>query len=133
MSHPARFSDDDPYLARLRRICVAFPRAAEKNTHGRPAFFTKKIFTLFGAVPPGDHDSDQWAQSVVVLPSADERAALLADERFFHPAYYGPYGWVGLDLRAATVDWDEVAELVDASYRNTATVTLVRELVARHS
>ena len=132
MSHPARFRPDDPYLIRLREICLGLPRSAEKNSHGRPAFFTKKVFAMFGAVPPGDHDSDRWSQSLVVLPDPDERAALLDDDRFFHPAYLGPSGWVGLDFRAASVDWDEVTELVDASFRNTATVTLVRELDARH-
>jgi predicted DNA-binding protein (MmcQ/YjbR family) len=29
----------------------------------------------------------------------------------------GPYGWLGLDFTAAKVDWAEVRELVDASYR----------------
>lgn len=33
MSHPRRFEDDDPYLARLRRICLALPEAAEKGPH----------------------------------------------------------------------------------------------------
>jgi len=131
MSHPARYTDADPYLARLREICLALPQAGEKVSHGRPAFHTKKIFALFGGVVPGDHYNDRWAQSVVFLPDPGEHDALLADERFFHPAYYGPSGWVGLDLRVAGVDWAEVAELVDASYRNTATKTLVAELDAR--
>lgn len=71
-------------------------------------------------MPKGDHGSDVLARSVLVLPDPKKkRQALLADERFFTPGYYGPYGWVGLNF-AAEVDWDEVAELVDSSFRNAA-------------
>ena len=128
MSNPRRFEDDDPYLARLRRICLALPEASEKESHGHPNFYTKKVFAVFGGVVKGDHDSDRWAQSVLVLPDLLTREAALSDERFFVPGYYGPYGWIGLDFRAAEVDWDEVAELVTESYRNTAAVRLTRPL-----
>ena len=33
------------------------------------------------------------------------------------PPTWAPSGWLGLDFTAAEVDWDEVRELVDASYR----------------
>ncbi len=128
MSHPRRYEDDDPYLTELRRICLALPEASEKESHGHPNFYTKKVFAVFGGVVKGDHDSDRWAQSVLVLPDLLTRESALSDERFFVPGYYGPYGWIGLDFRAAEVDWDEVAELVTESYRNTAAVRLTRLL-----
>lgn len=128
MSNPRRFEDDDPYLARLRRICLALPEAAEKESHGHPNFYTRKVFAVFGGVVKGDHSSDRWSQSVLVLPNLLTREAALSDERFFVPGYYGPYGWIGLDFRAADVDWDEVADLVEESYRNTAIARLVRLL-----
>jgi hypothetical protein len=40
----------------------------------------------------------------------------------------GPSGWLGLDLEAADVDWDEVGELVDASYRLVAPKKLIKRL-----
>ena len=40
--------------------------------------------------------------------------------------YLGPSGWLGLDFGAAEVDWDEVGELVDASFRLTASARLIR-------
>jgi hypothetical protein len=126
MSHPRRFEPDDPFLARLRQLCLALPEAAEKDAHGHPSFYTKKVFAIFGGVVKGDHYSDRWAQSVLVLPDLLTREAALSDERFFVPAYYGPYGWIGLDFRAAEVDWDEVGDLVEQSYRNTAPARLVK-------
>lgn len=130
MTYPVRFANDDPLLAGLREICLALPQAAEKLSHGHPNFYTKKVFAIFGGSVPGDHASNEYGQSVLVLPDAAERVALLADERFFHPAYYGPSGWVGLNFRIGKPDWDEVAEMVDTSYRNTAGKRLVAELDA---
>lgn len=132
MPHPLSIDPDDPHLGRVREICLALPGADEKVSHGRPCFFTKKVFAIFGGVVKGDHDPGPYACSLIVLPEPDDRLALLEDERFYLPGYYGPAGWVGLDFRACggvdRVDWDEVAELVDASYRRTAPVTLVRQL-----
>lgn len=113
------FDDDDPLLARLRGLALAFPDAAEKVSHGRPAFFTKKIFAYYGASVRDQGEWVQHGQAVVILPEADEAPALRADPRVFVPAYLGAYGWLGLDVDAES-DWDEVGELLDASYRLTA-------------
>jgi hypothetical protein len=48
------------------------------------------------------------------------------------PAYLGGYGWIGLDLTEDT-DWDEISELLDASYRRTAGPRRVALLDARTS
>lgn len=130
MSHPQRFDDDDPVLARLKKICLALPGADVKVSHGRPSFFTKKIFAGYGAVLKGDHDSGRYDQALVFMPASDELAALQQDDRFFTPAYWGPYGWIGLDL-SSKPDWDEVAELVEDSYRLTAPKKLIKELDER--
>ena len=125
------FDRDDPLLARVRRIALALPGAAEKISHGRPAFFTKKVFTYYGgSVRRGAGDWIQHAQSVMLLLEEDERAALIDDPRTFIPAYLGPSGWLGFDL-APTSDFDEVAELIDSSFRTTAPARLVRELDAK--
>lgn len=128
MPHPPRFSEDDPYLHQARAIALALPGAQEKISHGRPHFFTVKVFAMYGAVVKGDHTSQALARSVVILPDATEREALLQDPRFVVPGYVGAYGWLALDLTHGIPDWREVAELIDASYRITAPVSLVRQL-----
>ncbi len=40
--------------------------------------------------------------------------------KFYSPAYIGPRGWVGLRLDRGRVDWDEVRDLVMASYLQVA-------------
>jgi len=123
------FDDDDPLLARVRELAATFPGADEKVSHGRPAFFTTKVFAYYG----GSHKVDgEWVQhphSIVVQPDPADRPALLEDPRVWIPAYLGPSGWIGVDLDEDG-DWDEVVELLDASFRLTAPRRLVGELDA---
>ena len=134
MAHPIMFDPDDPYLARVRAICLALPEAGEKVAHGRPTFFTQKVFAYYGGTVKGDHDPESYGRSLLFAADPDDRPALIEDDRFFEPAYLAPYGWLGLNFRAAgsvdQVDWSEVVELVDASYRRTAPARLVNALDA---
>ena len=141
MAHPIMFDDADPVLARVREVALALPGAAEKISHGRPAFFTQKVFCYYGGSQRIDGERVPHDQAVVLLPDPDEAPALRQDPRFWVPAYLGPSGWLGLDLEEGGeggevgegADWSEVAELVDASYRVTAPRRLVAELDARAS
>lgn len=126
------YDDSDPGLAELREICLGFPGAEERISHGRPTFRVGKIFAAFGGsekLAPGDHR--RVPSALIVKADPAEVLALDEDPRFFVPAYYGPFGWRALDLAAPDVDWIEVGELVDASYRLIAPVRRIRELDAR--
>lgn len=119
VAHPKMFEDDDPLLGRVREVALGLPDADEKVSHGRPAFFTTKVFAYYGGSRRVDGEWVQHGQAIIVLPDEDDRRALLEDPRVFVPAYLGPSGWIGVDLDDDT-DWTEVAELLDASYRRTA-------------
>lgn len=127
MTHPLMFSPDDPLLARVRDIALTFPEADEKVSHGRPAFFTQKVFCYFGGSQRIDEEWVAHDAAIMVRPDADDDPALRQDPRFWVPAYLGPSGWLGSDLDEDT-DWQEIAELVDASYRMTAPRRLVKQL-----
>ncbi|CAH0153402.1 MULTISPECIES: MmcQ/YjbR family DNA-binding protein [unclassified Microbacterium] len=130
MAHPLMFSPDDPLLARVRAIALTFPEAAEKVSHGRPAFFTQKVFCYFGGSVRIDGDWVAHDAGIMVRPDAEDDPALRQDPRFWVPAYLGPSGWLGIDLDDDT-DWQEIAELIDASYRVTAPRRFVADLDAR--
>ena len=122
MTHPRMYRDDDPYLAELREVCLALPESKEVEAWGRPTFRAgKKIFAVFS----GDDDH---AFAVIFKPDPAERPALLEDPRVYAPAYFGPAGWLALDLTAAPVDWDEVAELAEDSYRQVALKRMLKAL-----
>lgn len=128
--HPQMFDEDDPYLQRVRELAGSLPGVDAKVSHGRPAFFTKKVFAYYGGSLKVDGEWVQHSHSLVILPDPGDRLALLDDDRTYVPAYLGPSGWIGLDLDDST-DWTEVAELLDASYRLTAPKKLIAELDAR--
>lgn len=130
MAHPLMFDDADPHLARVRGLALALPDAAEKISHGHPAFFTTKVFAYYGGSVKVEGTYVQHECSVIVLVDDDDRRALLEDVRCYVPAYLGVSGWIGLDLDDRT-DWDEVRELLDASYRRTAGTRRVAALDAR--
>jgi hypothetical protein len=122
MAHPRMYDDGDPYLAEVRAVFLDFPEAVEVEAWGRPTFRAgKKIFGLFSG-------TDERPAGVIVKPDGEDRAALLADDRFYAPPYWGPSGWLALDLDAAPVDWDEVRELADASYRQVALKRMIQAL-----
>jgi hypothetical protein len=116
------YRDDDPYLSELRAVCLALPETAEVEAWGRPTFRAgKKMFAVFTG-------SEEERYTLIFKPEVDERPALVEDERFHVPPYFGPGGWLGLDFTAAPVDWDEVAELVESSYRQVALKRMLKAL-----
>jgi len=121
MAHPKMYSDDDPYLTELRAACLAMPEATEVEAWGRPTFRAGKIFATFSGVEGRPY-------GVIFKPEASDRQALLTESRFYAPPYYGPGGWLALDFEAAPVDWDEVAELVEDSYRQIALKRMIKAL-----
>ena len=122
MSHPRMYSDDDPYLADVRRVALALPEAVEVEAWGRPTFRAgKKMFAVF----TGYQDE---RYSIVFKPDGGQRQALVKDSRVYVPRYYGPSGWLALDLTAAPVDWDEIADLLECSYRQVALKRMLVEL-----
>ncbi|GHD45769.1 MmcQ/YjbR family DNA-binding protein [Mycetocola manganoxydans] len=115
------FDPADPVVARVRAICVDYPEFAEVEAWGRPTFRAgKKLFVVMGSSMDRPH-------TMVFKPDPDERPALLTDDRFFVPPYFGPGGWLGMDLSVEQTDWQFVAELIDTSYRQ---VALKRQLAA---
>ena len=133
MPHPIMFRDDDLGLAQVRGIALGFPEAFEKISWGRPVFCAPKMFVMYGGSAKTGTAREYLSYPCSILVKVDEsdRRALEQDVRFFYPAYLGPAGWLGLDFTASSkVDWDEVRELVDASFRLTAAKKLIKRLEA---
>jgi predicted DNA-binding protein (MmcQ/YjbR family) len=96
---------------RLRRICLALPEAAEKETWGDPTFRVRD--RIFAMVKRGDGRISLWCKA----PPGSQAVLVGADPaRFFVPPYVGGKGWVGMRLDRGP-DWAEAALLVRRSYR----------------
>ena len=116
---------EDERIGRCRDICMACPEAEMEHVQHFRFLVRGKPFAYFVINHHGDgRIAVEWRMAV------EERDALLADDlvRFFMPSYVGRYGWMGLDLDAAPVNWDEVAAYVHESYRILAPKALARAL-----
>ncbi len=126
MEHPQVVEPGDPVVSAVRDICADYPEFAEVEAWGRPTFRAgKKLFVVMGS-------SMDRPGTMVFKPDPDERPALLEDDRFFVPPYFGPAGWLGMELAADATDWTFVAELIDTSYRQVALKRQLAALDERH-
>jgi hypothetical protein len=134
MEHPIMFDEDDPVLAALRARVLALPGAVETITFGRPWWRTQapkgRVFGIYGGGTKGPEKVPH-PRALLVLIDPDELPARMQDQRFFVPAYFGPRGWLGIDVDAPDTDWTEVDELLDAAFRCVAPKVLLQELDSR--
>jgi hypothetical protein len=113
---------------RLRAICAALPEVTERVSHGAVTFFVRGKRTV--CYLTDDHHGDGILAVVAAAPPGVQEEVVRADpDRFYRPPYVGHRGWIGLRVDLDP-DWDEVAGVVEESYRCVAPVTLVRQLDA---
>ena len=113
-------------LAKVRAIALALPETTERLSHSAPSFFIrdKKTFVNFWDDHHGDGRLALW---VAAPPGVQAQLAEQEPDRFFVPPYVGHRGWLGVRLDV-DVDWDEVAGIIEDSYRQVAPKTLLKML-----
>jgi predicted DNA-binding protein (MmcQ/YjbR family) len=100
-------------IERLRELCLRFPESQEQPFGGvtTPTWRVNgKIFAQWEPKPV----------EAVWFKAAPGGQSILVDSRpevYFVPPYMGLVGWVGARLASDVLDWDELAELIDESYR----------------
>jgi predicted DNA-binding protein (MmcQ/YjbR family) len=130
MRQPAKVNPS-ALLQTLSKICLSLPEAIRKDSGDFADFrVRKKPFVYF----LNNHHGDQII-SVCCRAEMGENVdrASREPQRFYLPAYIGPRGWFGLRLDGPAVDWSEVRNLVELSYRLAAPKTLVKTLDAADS
>ena len=113
--HPSSsHSSEDPRLTRLTEIALAFPETS-RQIYGSHAQFLvrKKTFAYF---LDNHHGDGIVSLACKVLPGEHKALVEAQPRRFYLPAYIGSRGWVALRLDVGKVDWDEVRDLLLASY-----------------
>jgi len=118
----------DKKLAKLTGICRALP-SAERTLGGSHATYRVRgrVFAYF----LDDHHGDGILSVCVKSELGENVDRVRRDpERYYLPDHIGPRGWFGLRLDRGRVDWREVANVVERSFRLTAPKTLVAKLDA---
>lgn len=122
---------EEPRLTRLAAICASLPEAVRADM-GSHAQFTvrKKTFAYF----LNDHHGDGIVSVCTrAFPGESSKLIEAHPRKFYSPAYIGPRGWVGLRLDRGKVDWDEVRDLVTASYLQAAPKKLAEQVEGQFS
>lgn len=119
----------DEALRRIRAICLPFPAATERPSHGSPAFFVqeKKTFAMYLDDHHGDGRLAIWCPAP---PGVQAELVSAEPARFFVPPYVGHRGWLGVRLDVDP-DWTEIAEILKDAYRQVAPKRLAAELDRR--
>ena len=100
-------------LARVRKICLAFPDTTERASHGESAFFVKR--RSFANTDAYHHGAAHYSLWVAAPLGAQDLLVRGDAEHFFRPPYVGGRGWVGLTLDNGP-DWDAVERIVADGY-----------------
>lgn len=111
--------------ARVRDICLALPEVVEKpfGGHTAPSYRVRDKFFVMTS-------EDGGSMTFKAGPGVQEALVGSDPERFFVPKYVGHRGWLGARLDADQ-DWDELAELIEESYRLIAPKRLIDRLDRR--
>lgn len=115
-------------VQRVRELCLALPAVEERLSHGEPTWFVggKKTFVMFA----DRHHDDRVGIWCAAGPGVQESLVAQRPMQYFRPPYVGHRGWLGIYLDVS-VDWGEVADLVDDAFRMVAPKSLIAELDQR--
>ena len=126
--HPVRpvSSRDAAAVARVRKLCLAFPEADERRSHGEPTWFAGRG-KVFAMLDNHHHGSAHLALWLPMPPGVQESLVAADPARCFRPPYVGPAGWVGVVLDPP--DWELVAKLLREAFLHVAGARLRTKLL----
>lgn len=127
----SRGNDPQWLLERVRELALALPETHARESHGSPGFRvgtekSGKFFAYFA----DQHHGTPHISLLVKCGSIDELEGLVeAQPQAYHkPAYYGASGWIGVILNRPGVDWEDVADWLQRSWRMVAPRSVTRLL-----
>jgi hypothetical protein len=101
-------------FAKIQQLCLSFPEASERESHGAPTFFVKdkKSFVQYHINHHGDGRIALWCAA----PSGVQHMHVEAwPAHYFIPAYVGHLGWLGVRLDRG-LEWKEIHNVIHDAY-----------------
>lgn len=109
-------------------LAQQLPEVGRKTSHGSPGWSVGgdkgKLFAIIA-----DHHHGEEAVGLLVKASgADEMTGLIEAQPdvYYWPKYYGASGWLGVKLNRRDVDWDQVRDWLERSWRACAPPRLTK-------
>ena len=118
---------------RVDQLAGGFAEVGRKTSHGSPGWAVggEKSGKLFAILADRHHGED--AVGLLVRASGpDEMSGLIEAQPdiYYWPKYYGASGWLGLKLNRRDVDWEQVRDWLERSWRAAAPPRLTKLLRA---
>jgi predicted DNA-binding protein (MmcQ/YjbR family) len=117
---------EDARLIRITALCLALPEVV-RSVRGEHADFRvrQRVFAYF----LNNHHGDGIVAICCKSELGEHVDRVRSDpQRFYLPAYIGARGWFGLRLDVGPIDWREVQNVLELSYRLLAPARLARAL-----
>jgi len=126
--YAARPFDSAWIESQVDALAQQLPEVGRKTSHGSPGWSAGgekgKLFAIIA-----DHHHGEKAVGLLVKASgADEMTGLIEaqPEIYYWPKYYGASGWLGIKLNRRDVDWTQVGEWLERSWRACAPPRLTK-------
>jgi predicted DNA-binding protein (MmcQ/YjbR family) len=119
----AHTTTEGKLLARISETCFSLPEVT-RTVNGDHADFRvrRKVFAYF----LNNHHGDGIVSVCVKFELGENVDRATAHPgTYYLPAYMGKRGWFGMYLNRGPIDWIEVKNIVELSYRLAAPKTLV--------
>lgn len=115
--------------SKVDALASKFDEVGRKTSHGSPGWSVggEKSGKLFAIIADRHHGED--AVGLLVKASGpDEMTGLIEAQPdvYYWPKYYGASGWLGLKLNRRDVDWDQVRDWLERSWRASAPPRLTK-------
>ena len=113
---------------KVDELARELPQVGRKTSHGSPGWSVGgekgKLFAIIA-----DHHHGEEAVGLLVKASGpDEMAGLIETQPdvYYWPKYYGASGWLGVKLNRRDVDWQQVRDWLERSWRACAPPRLTK-------
>jgi phosphoribosylglycinamide formyltransferase-1 len=110
------------------RLARLLPEVGRKTSHGSPGWSVGGEKGKLFAIIANQHHGENAIGLLVKASGPDEMTGLIETqpEKYYWPKYYGASGWLGLKLNRRDVDWAEVSDWLERSWRACAPPRLTK-------
>lgn len=95
------------------------PEVGRKTSHGSPGWSAGGEKGKLFAIIADQHHGEEAIGLLIKASGPDEMTGLIETQpdKYYWPKYYGASGWLGLKMNRRDVDWGEVEDWLERSWR----------------
>ena len=114
--------------AQVDALAKLLPEVGRKTSHGSPGWSVGGEKGKLFAIIADRHHGEEAIGLLVKASGPDEMSGLIEAQPdvYYWPKYYGASGWLGVKLNRRDVDWDQVRDWLERSWRTCAPPRLTK-------